>query len=188
MIEIAFNRDRFWYKQRFIDYTIHRRKYTPRTLETERKVFGYFNEFCLSYIAYIEMALTFQHSENNRNQYKDRELAVDVMYSYMKEHTDTHEILLTLKPMIEEMKGKVINLSEIINFRGTDLDLFRAWDVNNPETLHSLLLYFYRMRCMFFHGDKFDFVSMIAVLRPTCQCLREINFTLFRAMKEDLNR
>lgn len=185
----TFDKNKFWYKHRFIDYTIHRRKYMPRANSIERRVFGYFNDFCLSYIAYIEMALTFQQqTRNNHNIFGDRELAADVMFNYLANKINVRELLVDLLPYVQECKNKIDSISARINFTGNDLELLRTWDVNNPETLHSLLQYLYKMRCTFFHGDKLDFNTMIDVLRPTCQCLRQINFVLFKAMNEDIGR
>lgn len=182
MANYTFDKNQFWYKHRFIDYTIHRRKYVPRANSIERGVFGYFNDFCLSYIAYIEMALTFNYEKT----FRDRELAVDAMYDYLTNKIDVHKLLVELFPYVKECKNKIRAISARIDFRGNDLELLRNWDVNDQETLHSFLQYLYRMRCTFFHGDKLDFYIMIDILRPTCQCLRQINFALFKAMNEDL--
>ena len=189
MANYTFDKNKFWYKHRFIDYTIHRRKYVPHTNFIERRVFGYFNDFCLSYIAYIEMALTFQQqTRNNRNMFGDRVLAADVIFNYLTNKINVQGLLIDLRPHMEEFKNKIGSISARINFTGNDLELLRNWDVNNPETLHSLLQYLYKMRCTFFHGDKLDFNTMIDVLCPTCQCLRQINFVLFKAMNEDIGR
>lgn len=188
MANNTFDRDKFWYKRRFIDFSIHRRKYVPRTNSVERKVFGYFNDFCLSYIAYIEMALTFQPTGNSQNRYRDRELAADVMFNYMANKINVRELLVELQPYAEECRNHIRSISARINFTGDDLELLRNWDISNPETLHSFLQYLYKMRCTFFHGDKFDFNIMIDILRPTCLCLRKINFVLFKAMNEDIGR